>query len=76
MTNFVVQMITLYRDPRGEHVFSFDDANCKAPKLSSGFVKNKECTGCLQLLEENKRLRQNLDKVWVHHTDVDNLYAL
>ena len=67
-------MITLYRDPRGEHVFSFDDANCQAPNLSTVFVKAVECTGCLQLLEEVKSLRQNLDKVCISepYTDMGN----
>ena len=60
-------MITLYRDPKGEHVFSLDDNNLQAPKLSTVFVKNIECAGCKQLLEEVESLRQNLDKVLVYH---------
>ena len=63
-------MITLYRDPRGEHVFSADGTNCQAPKLSTVFVKNIECTGCLNLLEEVKSLKQALDKVLVDHTGI------
>ena len=59
-------MINLYRDPSGEHVFSgFDEANFRAPQLSTVFRNNVECTGCQQLLEEVKTLKKHLDRVLI-----------
>ena len=66
-TNFfndgISQMINLYRDPKGEHVFSLDDANCQAPQLSTVFVNHVECPGCQQLQGEVTALKRLSGKV-------------
>ena len=58
-----IQMINLYRDPEGEHIFSNSNNQCPAAQPSVVFLNRVQCKGCQHLKTRVRTLEQLLAMV-------------